>query len=203
MNSFLPPPIWSWSRSIRGYPYSPSTAKALLRKAGYPNGFSTTLLAYTNPRGYDPNPQGLALAVQQELGQIGVKVTIRNIDFTSFLNTVRNPKNKGMYLDGWSGDNGDPDDFLYEMFATAMIPVGNTNHLRDAQLDSLLNRARHAQSKATRVRLYVQAQQRLNADAPWIMGAYVTQVRLASPNVHGFQLNPAQMFFGMQNVSLS
>jgi peptide/nickel transport system substrate-binding protein len=171
--------------------------------AVYPHGFSATLLAYTNPRGYDPNPQGLALAVQQYLGKIGVKVTIRNIDFTSYLNTIRSPNNKGMYLDGWSGDNGDPDDFLYEMFATAMIPVGNTNHLRDATLDSLLNLARHAQSQTARVRLYVAAQKRLDADAPWIMGDYVTQVRLATPNVHGFQLNPAQMFFDMQTVSIS
>lgn len=203
MNSYLAPPIWSWSRSIPAFPYNPAKAKAMLKQAGYPHGFSTTLLAYTNPRGYDPNPQGLALAVQQELGKIGVKVNIRNIDFTSFLNTVRSPKNRGMYLEGWSGDNGDPDDFLYEMFASQMIPVGNTNHLRDPKLDGLLNRARHLQSRAARVKLYVQAQKRLNADAPWIMGDYVMQVRLASPNVHGFQLNPAQMFFNMQNVSVS
>lgn len=203
MNSYLPPPIWSWSRNIRGFNFSPSKAEALLKKAGYPHGFSTTLLAYTNPRGYDPNPQGLALAVQQELGKIGVKVTIRNIDFTSFLNTIRSGKYKGMYLDGWSGDNGDPDDFLYEMFSSQMIPVGNSDHLRDATLDALLNQARHASSRATRVKLYVQAQKRLNADAPWIMGDYVMQVRLASPTVHGFQLDPAQMFFDMQNVSVS
>lgn len=203
MNSFLPPPIWSWSKSIKGYPYNPARAKALLARAGYPHGFSATLLAYTNPRGYDPNPQGLALAVQQYLAKIGVKVSIHNIDFTSYLNTIRSPKNKGMYLDGWSGDNGDPDDFLYEMFATAMIPVGNTNHLQDARLDAILNQARHAQTQAQRVMLYTEAQNRLDADAPWIMGDYVTQVRLATPNVHGFQLNPAQMFFDMQNVSLS
>lgn len=203
MNSYLPPPIWSWSRSIKGYPYNPAKARALLKQAGYPHGFSTTLLAYTNPRGYDPNPQGLALAVQQELGAIGVKVSIRNVDFTSFLNTIRSGKYKGMFLDGWSGDNGDPDDFLYEMFASAMIPVGNTNHLRDPQLDSLLNRARHQQSQAARTRLYIQAQKRLNADAPWILGDYVMQVRLAAPNVHGFQLNPAQMFFNMEKVGVS
>jgi len=202
MNSFLPPPIWSWSKSIKGYPYNVAKAKKLLKEAGYPHGFSTTLLAYTNPRGYDPNPEGLALAVQQELKAIGVKVTIKNIDFTSYLNTIRSPKNKGMYLDGWSGDNGDPDDFLYEMFASAMIPVGNTNHLRDAKLDSLLNQARHAQKQSTRVRLYHRAQVVLNDDAPWIMGDYVKQVRLASPSVRGFRLNPAQMFFNMQNVSL-
>jgi peptide/nickel transport system substrate-binding protein len=125
------------------------------------------------------------------------------IDFGAFLNKIRSGTYHGMFMTGWSGDNGDPDDFLYELFASESIPVGNTVHLRDHALDTILIKARQTTKKAARAKLYRQAQVLLNKDAPWIVGTYTTQVRLSTTNVHGFRLNPAQMFFGMQNVSLS
>jgi peptide/nickel transport system substrate-binding protein len=53
------------------YAYNPTKAKQLLAQAGYPNGFSTTIL----PEGLAPTPQ-VATILQSEWAQIGVKVTI-------------------------------------------------------------------------------------------------------------------------------
>jgi peptide/nickel transport system substrate-binding protein len=38
--------------------------------------------------------------------------------------------------------------------------------------------------------------------APWIFVNSTLQVRAARKNVHGFELNPTQMFFDMDQVSL-
>ncbi len=203
MNSYLPPPVPGYDASLPGYNYNPIKAKQLLAAAGYPHGFSTTLLAYQNPRGYNPAGGDLAVAVQQELKAVGVTANIQLMDFIAFLHKTRSGSYHGMYMTGWSGDNGDPDDFLYELFSSQQIPVGNTDHLRDTHLDSILIQARQETDQGKRMQLYRQAQQILNADAPWIMGTYTSQVRLTTANVHGFMLNPAQMFFNMNNVTLS
>lgn len=202
MNSLIPPSEWSYDASLQGYPYNPARAKQLLRAAGYPHGFTIGLLAYSNPRGYNAAGGGLAVAVQQYLKAVGVAANITLMDFGAFLTKIRSGSYHGMFMTGWSGDNGDPDNFLYELFSTPNIPVGDTVHLRDAKLDAILLQAREATSQETRVRLYRQAQKIIDDDAPWIMGTYTTQVRFTTSNVHGFLLNPAQMFFGMQNVSL-
>jgi peptide/nickel transport system substrate-binding protein len=203
MTSYLPPPVWSFDKSLKGYSYNPAKAKQLLAKAGYPNGFSVDLLGYQNPRGYNSAGGQLAVAVQQYLKAIGVTANVQYMDFGAFLTKTRSGTYHGLYMTGWSGDNGDPDDFLYELFASQSIPVGNTSHLRDKTLDKLLIKARETSKKSARTKLYKQAQVRLNRDAPWIFGTYTKQVRLVTPNVHGFALNPTLMFFYMQDVSLS
>ena len=48
----------------------------------------------------------------------------------------------------------------------------------------------------------LQANQILRDDAPWIFMNYTNQVRVTRANVKGFQLNPLQMFFNMEQVSL-
>jgi len=203
MNSYLPPPVWSYDKSLKGYPYNPTKAKQLLKAAGYPSGFSVPLLGYTNPRGYNSAGGQLAVAVQQYLKAVGVQATITTMDFGAFLTKTRSGTYHGLFMTGWSGDNGDPDDFLYELFSSQQIPVGNTVHLRDKKLDTVLIKARETSKKAARARLYRQAQVILNNDAPWIFGTFTQQVRLVTPNVHGFALNPTLMFFYMQNVTLS
>jgi peptide/nickel transport system substrate-binding protein len=57
---------------VKPYPYDLATAKALIAKSAFPHGFSTTL---QYPSGYDYYTQ-LVLLMQQELGQIGIKVKL-------------------------------------------------------------------------------------------------------------------------------
>jgi peptide/nickel transport system substrate-binding protein len=58
---------WAYNPSVVGYPYNPAKAKQLLAAAGYPNGFKTKLLYYTNPE----NDQVYA-AVQNYLKAVGI-----------------------------------------------------------------------------------------------------------------------------------
>jgi peptide/nickel transport system substrate-binding protein len=61
---------------VKPYPFDLAQAKAEMAKSKYPNGFSTTL---QYPAGYDYYTQ-LALLLQQELGQIGIKVKLEQTD---------------------------------------------------------------------------------------------------------------------------
>ncbi|MDI7249419.1 MAG: ABC transporter substrate-binding protein [Bacillota bacterium] len=202
MKSPLPPVNWGYNDALQGYPYDPEKAKALLAEAGYPQGFETTLLTYPNPRGYNPVGPRLAVAVQEALAKIGVKARIEQLEWGSFLQTARSGKYRGMALGGWSGDNGDPDNFLYELFSSFTIPVGNTAQYTNKDLDEILVKARQTTDPKQREELYRQAQAVIMDDAPWIFVNHTKQVRASRANVKGFQLNPLQMFFDMEKVYL-
>lgn len=64
--------------AARNCPQDIAKAKQLLAAAGYPHGFTTTIL--TSSEGYLPGSNALAQILQQDLAQIGVKLTINNMD---------------------------------------------------------------------------------------------------------------------------
>jgi len=202
MTSPLPEAQWGYDSSLSPYTYDPAKAKQLLADAGYPDGFKAELLAYNSARGYNPAGAQMAVAIQSYLKKIGVDVSIQQMEFGSFLAKVRSGDYHGMAMTGWSGDNGDPDNFLYELFDSETIPVGDTSHYKNDQVDSLLAQAQKETDHAARVKLYKQAQQLIWQGAPWLFLNNTLQVRATTDNVTGFVLNPTQMFFGLENVGL-
>ena len=53
-----------------------------------------------------------------------------------------------------------------------------------------------------RVALYSKIQAKILDDAPWVFVNSTLQIRASRKEVKGFQLNPTQMFFDMDQVSL-
>jgi len=160
-------------------------------------------LSYSTPRGYNPAGPELAVAIQGYLQKVGVKVNIRKQEMGAFLAETRSGKyDKGMFTSGWSGDNGDPDNFLYPLFASPSMPVGDTSHYKSAEADKLMLDGRQTADHGKRIEIYKKAQAVILEDAPWIFVNSVLQTRVARKEVKGFQLNPTQMFFDMQKVSL-
>lgn len=107
--------------AVKPYPYDVAKAKALMAKSKFPHGFSTTLMY---PSGTDFYSQ-LALALQQQLGAIGIKVkliqqdtaTVTNAWFTrkydmvfpfaSFTSDITVPDEYADFLANWgNGFNG-------------------------------------------------------------------------------------------------
>lgn len=202
MNSPIPPTEWSYDKSLPGYPYNVEKAKQLLSEAGYPNGFDATLYVYPNPRSYNPvGGPDLAQALQSDLKKIGVNITIQQLEWGAFLAKVRAQDFSDMALAGWSGDNGDPDNFIDALWGSDQIPSGNEAHYSNKELDNIISQALATTDHDQRVTLYEQAQKILMDDAPWIYLNYATQIRATSTKVQGMVLNPTAMFFDMDKVS--
>ena len=125
------------------------------------------------------------------------------MEMGSFLSQIRSGKYPGLFMVGWTGDNGDPDNFLYELFSSDNIPVGDTSRYKNPDVDTVLRQAQHEANHDKRVALYQQAQKTIMDDAPWVFINSLEQVRAATKRVQGYVLNPTQMFFGMEKVSLS
>jgi peptide/nickel transport system substrate-binding protein len=202
MTSPLPQAQWGFDASIKGYPYDPEKAKALLKEAGVAAGTKVELLTYNSPRGYNPAGPNLAVAIQGYLKKVGIDASVRQLEVGGFFQTVRSGKYTGMAMEGWTGDNGDPDNFIGEMWGAKNIPVVNWLGYKNDKLETLLADALKVADPVKRTAIYADAQKIVVDDAPWIFVNSTLQVRAISKKVKGFRLNPTQMFFDMEQVSV-
>ena len=172
----LPPAIWGYNESVEKYEYNPEKAKELLAEAGYPDGFKTTLWAMPNPRPYMPQPKKIAQAMQSNLKEVGIEVEIRSFDWGTYLEKTENGEHD-MALLGWTGDNGDPDNFLYVLLDkdnAVKGSAGNIAFYKSDELHELLIEAQKTMDKKKRTDLYKEAQQVIHEDAPWVPMAHST-----------------------------
>ncbi|HEX4260240.1 MAG TPA: ABC transporter substrate-binding protein [Acetobacteraceae bacterium] len=203
MNSPLPASQWGYDASLKSYPYDVAKARALLKQAGVKLPLRVELLTYNTPRGYNPAGPDLAVALQGYLRKVGVVASVRKSDMGAYLAEIRSGKYHGLFVTGWSGDNGDPDNFVGELFNSKYMPVGDTSHYHNVQADALMNRAVEVSDTAKRTAMYHQVQAIIMHDAPWLFVNSTLQVRAERTSVQGFRLNPTQMFFNMDQVSLT
>lgn len=99
---------------------------------------------------------------------------------------------------GWSGDNGDPDNFLTPQFSCASVKSGiNFARYCDPQLDKLLADGRTTADQTTRAKAYTAAQKIIHDKALWIPLVYPSAAAITRSNVWGYHVSP----FGRQEYS--
>ena len=181
-------------------PYPPNTwsyAKALLAKAGFKDGFQTTI--WTRPSGslLNPNPSLGAQLLQADLAEVGIQAQIRVIEWGELIRRAKAGEHDLLFM-GWAGDNGDPDNFLTPQFSCAAVKSG-TNFARycDAGLDKLISAGKSTREQGVRSKLYEQAQAQIQQQALWVPLAHPTAFALLRKNVHGYEVSP----FGRQDFS--
>jgi len=165
------------------------------------------MMVYANPRGYNPiGGAKLGEAVQGYLAKVGVNVKITQYEWGAYLDRLRHTQWEGFAIQGWSGDNGDPDNFLGDLFewdeVAGKARTSNNSRHHNPDYDKLIVQGRQVADQAKRAQIYLDANKILHDDAPWIFINYTNQVRAARASVNGFVLNPLQMFFHMEQVSL-
>jgi ABC-type transport system substrate-binding protein len=201
-----PAPAVEWGTATGLPPFDQDIAKAkqLLKDAGYGGGLNLTMWVYNTTRGYNPaGGSRVGTALQADLQKVGVTVTLQQLEWTAYLAKVRSRALSEMALTGWSGDNGDPDNFLSSLYGSPGIPTGNQAHYSNPDVDRVLVQARGLGDVSRRTQLYQQVQKTIWDDAPWIWLNTVAQVRAASRKVQGLVLNPTEMYFGLHRVWLS
>ncbi len=108
------------------YTYDPTAAKALLAKAGFPSGFTTSLSYRNVSRPYQPDPKALVQEVQSELKQIGVTVDLKEEESTTFLNNVDEGK-EPFFMVEWIANYPGATDFLdYHLNNPTLAEFGNS-----------------------------------------------------------------------------
>lgn len=191
-DNFLPPGMAGENSSIKAYSFDPNKAKKILAAAGYKNGFSTELLFTTAPRPYMPEPQRVAEAIQAQLKRIGINVTLEPLEWAVFLQKIHNGEH-AMALVGWTGDNGDPDNFLYTLLdsdSTKRPNVLNYSFWRDQNFHKLMLAGQMTSDLDSRTQIYEQASAMVHEFVPTVPIVHVTVPIVARTSIAGFIPSP-------------
>ncbi|WP_347928352.1 ABC transporter substrate-binding protein [Pseudomonas helvetica] len=196
-NGPYPPNTWSYAKDLPGYPKDIAKARALLAKVGLKEGFKTTI--WTRPSGslLNPNPSLGAQLLQADLAEVGIQAEIRVIEWGELIRRAKAGEHDLLFM-GWSGDNGDPDNFLTPQFSCAAVQSG-TNFARycDPALDKVISAGKTTTEQGVRSKLYEQAQAQIQQQALWLPLAHPTAYALTRKDVQGYQVSP----FGRQDYS--
>lgn len=186
----IPPTMWSYNEKISDYKYDPEMAKELLKKVGLEKGFEANLWWIPVSRPYNPNGKKMAEMMQADLAKVGIKVNLVSFEWAAYLEKARLGEHQ-MLLMGWTGDNGDPDNFLNMLLSCAAKTTGsNYSRWCDKGFDKLIGDAKVSPDQKTRTKLYESAQKIFKDEAPWVTLAHAKVFRAMDKHVVGFKMNP-------------
>jgi len=193
-----PPTVFGAAQHLTQYAYNPALARRLLAQAGYPHGFSTTIYVST----IDTTWMQVAQALQSEWAQVGVKVSIQNLEWATFLQYTAQGKTP-VFIVGWSNMTGDGDYNQYYLFDSRSMGLGgNRDFYSNPTVDRLIEAARTAMNPESRMADYAKAQQIEAAQAPAIFLAFDKNIIAARQNVHGvFQARNSILYFRSASLS--
>lgn len=186
--TLITPLLSGYNEGIEPIEYNITKAKQLLSKAGYPNGFKTTLWVMNRPRNYFPKPLETAEYIKKSLAKVNIKVTIKTFDWDEYLNRIRNGEHE-MALIGWTGDNIDPDNFLYTLLSSENAKPGlasNYSFYKNSEVDTLLTQARQTNDIVFRKNLYRRLLEVVNYDMPALPLVHTMPVLAADVSVKGY-----------------
>jgi peptide/nickel transport system substrate-binding protein len=186
-SQLIPPSLLGWNPEVTGPQYDPDRARQLLAEAGYPGGFATDFWYMPVSRPYFPDPRAIAEAIAADLARVDIRVSLKTEDWGSYLQD-RNQLKFPIWMLGWIGDNGDPDNFLYTFFGN----FAQDNSWDNETVRGLLRQAQRSADFAERDRIYRQVNQVVEAEVPRIPIAHNAPSLLARAYVKGYIANPTQ-----------
>jgi len=194
-SNWTPPGMLGEDKALRPYPRDIAKAKALLAAAGLSH-FSTELYYPTSPRPYMPEPQRIAESLAANLHDIGIEVTLEPFEFGVFLAKIRNGEHP-MCLIGWTGDNGDPDNFMYPLLDQDSAVKGqaqNYSFWRDPNFHKLMLAGQSTVVEAERAKIYQAANALIYDQVPAVPLVHSVASFAAKTSIGGVTASPDSSF---------
>ena len=186
---FQPPLVFGWSDQVPQYAYDPAKAKALIAESGvtdlnlefyYPSDVS---------RPYMPDPTANFEAFKADLEAVGFTITPKTAPWRSgYLDDV-DAGNAQMYLLGWTGDYGDPDNFVGTFFRTKQPSWGFDNQ----EIFDALTKARDTADGAARTKLYEEANVLIMKFLPGVPYVHTQPALAFAKGVTGYVPSPVSL----------
>ncbi len=226
--NFLPPLIWGHNDAIPGWEYDLELAKQYLADAGFPDGIDEVTIAedvvdaegnvvyaagdkiplklYYMPvtRFYYPSPKEIGEAMAADLAKAGIGAQLELAgDWPTYLGLRRNGLLVGLYMLGWGGDNGDPDNFHGYFFGFGSAdraegapedwekaPDAREGYFGDTDVAYNLYLASINPDQAEREALYMEVEQMLYDDVSRLWVVHNNTPLLFSSQVSGYVPQP-------------
>jgi len=187
--NFIPPTIWSYDDKVQDWPYDPEKAKAMLKAAGVTS-LDSDLWWMPVTRPYNPNAKRIAEMMQADLAKVGVNTKLVSYEWGEYRKRLQGGEHQLGQL-GWTGDNGDPDNFFFLLGCDA-ARIGGQNLAKwcNKDFDGLLKKARSITDKAERTKMYEQMQVIAHEEAPVFLIAHSVVYEPIRKNVTGYKVSP-------------
>jgi dipeptide transport system substrate-binding protein len=185
----MPPTQWSYDKNLKLASYDPVKAKALLTKAGYPDGMDITLWAMPVQRPYNPNARLMAEMIQADWAKIGVRAKIVTYEWGEYIKRAHGGEDDTMLI-GWTGDNGDPDNWLGTLLGCDAVNGSNFSKWCYKPFDDLIKKGRETPDQAQRTQIYTQAQKIWAQQLPFSPIAHSTVYQPVSKKVVDMRIEP-------------
>jgi glutathione transport system substrate-binding protein len=172
-------------------PYDIQKAKELLKEAGYPNGFTTTLMYVNTTLG-----QKQAEFFKQQLAQAGINLELKGMESAILNQKVQGVRGKGQdvevdtYLSGWSPSTGDADWGIRPLLAIESEPPMSYNiaYYESPEMETYIKQGLESADPKVRGDAYAKAQDLIWKDIPliclandfntWATGSHIFNVKL-------------------------
>jgi peptide/nickel transport system substrate-binding protein len=189
---FMPPQLFGYAKKgVKTYAYNPSKARQLLNSSNckvpctvdfwYPSSVS---------RPYMPDPKRNFEVLSASLENAGFRVRPHTANWRpDYVAKVSNGTAGELNLIGWTGDYGDPDNFLGVFFGTYSDQFGFHNN----KIFKILDRARTETNQAKRVKLYQQANKIIMNYLPGVPYAHTSPALGFKKSVHGYKTSPVSL----------
>jgi dipeptide transport system substrate-binding protein len=187
----IPPTMWSYDESTVDIPYDPAKAKEMLKAAGVET-LESDLWWMPVQRPYNPNAKRMAEMVQADLAKVGVNVKLVSYEWGEYRKRMQAGEHQLGFL-GWTGDNGDPDNFLSVLLGCDKDGKPNANNIPkwcDSAFQTAVAKAVEITDQAERAKLYVEAQKIVAAQVPWLNVAHSTVFEPIRKGVTGYKVSP-------------
>ncbi|MCP4690297.1 MAG: ABC transporter substrate-binding protein, partial [Desulfobacterales bacterium] len=192
-NNPIPPTMWGYNKSIPGFKYDPELAKAELVKAGYPEGKGLdeiTVWSMPVPRPYNPEGLKIGVAMVSDLAKVGINGRIVSYDWGTYLKRQREqPADMDLFQLGWTGDNGDPDNFLAVLF-DGLASSSIRTQWKNEEYHKLMLDGKQTTDQAKRTKIYEKAMKVIFDEVAVIPVAHSTVIWPALNKVMNYKLHP-------------
>ncbi|MBI9091672.1 MAG: glutathione ABC transporter substrate-binding protein [Desulfobacterium sp.] len=169
LDSILPPNLQFYKKQS-AWPYDLAKAKALMKEAGYENGFEVVFIT--------PNASNRLRATemtQQQLKKIGITGKIQSMDIASFYNKLEGHKVDDttplpfIAFGGWSASTGDADWGTRPLLSTDAFPpsMSNFGFFSDEKVDGFIKAGLASADPKVREKAYADLQDYIWDQAPW------------------------------------
>jgi peptide/nickel transport system substrate-binding protein len=174
----IPPSFFGYDPSLPPYRHDLAKAKALLAKAGYPDGKGLSLTLHA-PQGRYNGDKEIALAIGGQLQAVGVHVDVRTQEWVSYYSQALRRALSPMYMLGWGNITYDADN----TFSSQLVSDAVSSTYANPAVDKLTDEARYELDPVKRKALYAKALRIVHDDAPWLFlfqyeDLYATSKRL-------------------------
>lgn len=192
--NLIPPFMLGYNDAVVDYPHDVAKAKSLLESAGVKTPIDTDLWYMPVQRPYNPNAKRIAEMMQSDLAAIGVNAKLVTYEWGEYRKRIQDGEHQ-MALFGWTGDNGDPDNFFFLLGCAAARKGGNNvSKWCNKDFDAGLEKGRVTADAAERAKIYGQMQVIMHDEEPQLDIAHSVVYVPVRKNVEDFRISPLGRF---------